>query len=183
MKRLLTILIIPLLIFGLSGCESGEKITEDNYDDYLDISVTFNKIPMSSKRTELIGASGIITVNGVSQKYDYKDVKIIVTITGVYSFTRAHTHLDEQTFNTYGSTRDFSVDVPIELNIAGNGSGTYEVPFDNYWAIAPNVKSSTAGYDTYSDLVNSDPDKWHDYFPTDANASYDVKIVKGKLVK
>ena len=71
------ILFICFTAFTLTAC--GEKLTLDNYYEYIDIQSTIKKDEIYDNHC--LGADGILYVKGLSSLYDYSNIDLVVTVT------------------------------------------------------------------------------------------------------
>ena len=185
MRKTVRLLLVMFFCLLFAGCESGEKLTKDNYEDYLKISVTFDNVPAESNITSgyYKGAKGTVTVEGVTDRYDYKDAEVVVTINGTIKFRQGF--LADEEFKKYDPEREFSVEVPVKLNISGDGSSSYEFQYEHIYSgtTFKNQYSEANGYDTYAEAIDANPDANSSFFPYEVEASYEITSVKGKLVK
>jgi len=174
MKKIICILIALATCFALFGCAGGEKLTSDNYETYLKVTVPFNKekIQTSSKTKSFYqGTSGTVSVEGVSSNYDYKDVEIVFTIYAIEHFDESHNQIDIKE----PETRTMTQDVTVKLNIAGDGEAPFYIKFDNFWR--------DTKFTTYADWADDDPVKYASSYPYEADVYYEIKSIKGTVSK
>ena len=166
-RRIIVALFTVYSLFLLSACSSGEKLTQENVKDYLDISVTFHKHVLEELYNGdcfYDGATGTVTVSGTTTNYDYKNVELVVTISGNEVFDK---DINLANFGSQKTYIPFSVDVPIKLNISGNGSADYTIPFVD-------GRTYYNGEEEKSKVVYFD-------YPCGAEAGYEVTSIKGTV--
>nr|MCR5652411.1 hypothetical protein [Ruminococcus sp.] len=144
MKKVLALVLTFILLLSLTSCGGGEEsksnaieLTMDNYSKYLDITggISCNE---DSDNELYVGSLnrgyGIETpsgstlyvydtinyhasVEGLSQNFNYNDIKVTVKLTGSCKTFK----LGAPSKSFYGS-QSFENDIEIECDITGNGS-------------------------------------------------------------
>ncbi len=164
MKKLLAILFICITAFGLTAC--GEKLTLDNYYEYIDIQSTIKKDEIYDNHC--LGADGILIVKGLSSLYDYSNIDLVVTVT-------IETAYDSDINKEKVKNNKYSIDVPVGLIANGDGVAEYRIDFQSYFDVTNN--------DTMSHLAKEKPGQYSIYYPLFVDASCEVKSIKGRLKK
>jgi len=178
-KSVIVSLLLLTLSFVLFGCSNGEKLTVDNYEDYLEIEVIYNETlhPGSSTKYKSIkGISGRVNVEGVSSNINYKDCEIVVSINGSYTFSD-DAYEPFKNFGIFFKDKPYTIEVPVKLNVAGNGSAEFNCDFDNFFQVE--------GIEKYYDDLGEDWIKEHSKdslaFPEKVTVGYYVISTKGRL--
>lgn len=174
MKKIMVVLIVIFMALGLTGC-GGTKLTKENCKDYLEISVEShtNVYAKNYHGTFYDGAYGEVTVNGVSSNYDYKDVEVVILVhyTEIWTPEANFWNFAGNKKNEY-QYEEVTVEVPVKLNIAGNGSESFEAEFFTCMG-----KTYAGGFPTgpVEDL--------YFHWPSEVEAHYEIKSVSGTVAK
>lgn len=102
MKRTLALLLALLMVLPLCACgKKGDeiKLTLDNYKTYLNVTTRTDesgsevrppygvRVSTNTIRTILYsGGSCTLTISGISENFNYNDVKVVVRATGDYKY-------------------------------------------------------------------------------------------------
>ena len=147
MKKAISILLV--FIMTLSICMSltacgGTKLTLDNYENYLtlDVSISYKQKSVSvgywGMRDRTTHICGSVSSQGVSQNFNYNDVKIKVRIYGTYGLTTlASTTYDAKSYHEFETFVEISPNIsgttPEQIEgekISGNGQAIVDVSYE-----------------------------------------------------
>lgn len=164
MRKLMSILLTGIITVFLSSC--GNRLTVDNYADYLIVNGHLKGDVIYDKYCS--GASGTVTVEGISDLYDYSKINLVVTVS-------IDTEYDEE-INKEGVVSDTTyVDVAVKLNAAGSGEAGFKVDFPSYFEVVEDK--------TMTPLAQSNPNQYSKYYPIITDARCEVKSISGSLKK
>ena len=122
-KKILSIILMLAMCFSLCACGNKDiELTKDNYSDYLEISAKSVTESNSDIAKLYLPGGGISScsnvfylkcdVKGVSQNYNYNDVKVTVKVKATYEGIVWSTKETE--------LREFEKEFTINTNISGN---------------------------------------------------------------
>lgn len=82
MKKILLVSICISFLFCLTGCGNKTKLTTENYEKYLDVTVS----PICDRavigKMVFYECAFQVFIDGKSQNFNYHDVEVVVKITG-----------------------------------------------------------------------------------------------------
>ncbi len=82
-NKILGFLICVICLFGIVGCGKKIKLTNDNYDEYLRISVY-----PSCKGSATTNCKIVVATSGKTENFNYHDIKVVVKVKGTYKAHR-----------------------------------------------------------------------------------------------
>lgn len=164
MKKTISALLICIILVLLTSC--GNKLTVDNCKDYLDVNAHIQGDVIYDKYC--LGADGIVKVESISDLYDYSKISLVVTVC-------IDTEYDEEINKENLSTGKNYVDVPINLNAAGNGEASFRIDFPSYFEAVDDK--------TMTPLAKENPGQYSKYYPTITAGVCTIKSIKGSLKK
>ncbi len=156
------VLSIGLLIISLTSC--GKKLTKDNYYNYLQI--TGNISGGEIYDNHFSEASGTIYVKGLSDIYDYSKISLVARVD-------IETQYDSAINEKNVQNRVYSIDVPVELNVNGDGSSDFVIDFESYYEA---IKHETMG-----PIAKKEPGQYSKYYPIIVNVNAELNSIKGRL--
>ena len=162
MKKAFSIILAGFLLVLLASC--GEKLTLDNYYDFIYVHASIVNEDIYDNHNS--GVSGVVEVKGLSDRYDFSNISLIVTVS-------VETKYDEEINKENVENKVYSVDVPVELNVAGDGTAEYNIEFISYF--------EATNDSTMTPLAKEKPGQYSIYFPRVVEGACEVKSIKGRM--